>query len=148
MDESGEPMKKRVVTFRALSIAGCCRLAGLAPAEAIVGAVPKARRRLILAAYLEAASGAPVFPLIVADIRGAIARGATDVAAELFILLRETLATHVSTSASLYRARRRDGAARLRRAGMRTLPFPQPAADAGAASSCVLPFCRESITGC
>lgn len=137
-------MKKRVATFRALSIAGCCRLAGLAPEEAIVGAVPKARRRLVLAAYIEAASGAPVFPLIVADIRGAIARGATDIAAELFILLRETLAVQLSASASLYRARRRDGAERLRRAGIRTQPFPQPITDAAAASSCVLPFWRES----
>ena len=141
-------MKKRAVAVRLLSIAGCCRLAGLAPEEAIVGAVPKARRRSIIAAYLLAASGAPIAPLIVADIRGAIARGATDVAAELFIVLREALAQRLCGAASLHRARRRDRAARLRRAGIRTLPFPRTIAETGAPASCVLRFRRKGGLPC
>lgn len=136
-------MEKRTVALRFSSISACCRVTGLSPREAFVGAVPDVRHRWLIDAYMEAACGAPILPLIVADIRAAVARGANDIAAELFVVLREVLARHAAGSAVLYRARRRDRAARLRRAGVRTLPFPQAAGEASPFASSVLPFCKR-----
>jgi hypothetical protein len=133
-------MKMRDVAFRLSSISACCRVTGLSPREAFVGAVPDVRRLWLIDAYMEAACGAPILPLIVADIRAAVARGANDIAAELLVVLREALARRAAGSATLYRARRRDRAARLRRASVRTRPFPQMAREGGPGASSVLPF--------
>lgn len=133
-------MKKPVIAFRLSSISGCCRITGLSSREALIGVVPRNRHRWLIASYREAAAGAPAAPLIVADIRSAIARGANQAAADLFLILREILAADASGSASIYRGRRRDRAARLRRAGVRTLPFPPLATGIDVGPSSVLPF--------
>lgn len=134
-------MKKRVIAFRLSSISGCCRVTGLSSREALVGVIPQKRHRWLIAAYRTAAAGAPMTPLIVSDLRAAIARGSNQAAADLFLVLREIVAAEASVSASIYRTRRHDRAARLRRASVRTLPFPT-VADRGSDvhPSSVLPF--------
>lgn len=133
-------MKKRTDAFRLSSISGCCRITGLSCREALIGVVPQNRHRRLIAAYKAAAAGASATPLIVADIRAALARGANQAAADLFFILREILAADASGSASIYRARRRDRAARLRRASVRTLPFPPSGTGIDVGPSSVLPF--------
>jgi hypothetical protein len=94
----------------------CCEVAGLAAHEILLGATPGETHERLLAAYCrERRSLAVARSRIVADIRAALARGATGDAADLLIVLRRLL----SFSAPDLRppcARRLPGPRRRRRA--------------------------------
>jgi hypothetical protein len=68
----------------------CARLCGLAADEMLIGVTPHQRHEALVSDYLNraAATGAAPHAVLVADLRAALARGARDQAADLFLALR------------------------------------------------------------
>lgn len=95
-------------------IARCQEIAGLGPHEIIVGAVPGKKHERMLARRRDRRSPALARATLVADIRAALAHGATREAADLLVVLRRLLSGAASVgrpcARRLFGRRQRDRA--------------------------------------